>query len=245
MICLFDLSADFWRNYYATGSGVDAYALTLERVEWFRDQYMRTAICCDAPRCQRYDWYSEYKANRREKPQDAIDSLKAIKQQLETWDTPVILCDGFEADDVIASVVDQAWLDEIRIVGQDKDLYQLLSDAVKMVTKNGEIGPADCEKKFGVKPEQMRDYLALCGDVADNVPGADNVGPGRARDLLQRFGSIKGIMAAFEEELLSVRGVGKTTLASLRAWDPSMAVRLVTLMRDAPVDVQKLWKEVA
>lgn len=246
MICLVDLGAEFWRNWFATRSAVDAFDITVERLTWHRDQYERVAVCCDSPRTKRVEWFPEYKANRDEKPKEALDALRAIEQQAESWrGVPVLRCDGYEADDVIATLVEQAWLDEVHILSSDKDLYQLIAANVRLITKRGPVDESGCVEKFGVAPAQIRDYLALCGDAADNVPGCDNVGPGRARDLLNRFGSIKGILAATDEELLSVRGVGQKTLTSLRAWDPTMAVRLVSLLRDAPVNFEELWEELA
>lgn len=245
MICLVDLSGLFWRNYHGSGSDVDAYQLTLDQIEGYRKRYERTAVCCDCGPLLRSEWFPAYKEQRKPKPEDAIDSLRAIEQQAETWDTPLIKLRGYEADDVIATIVDQAWLDDVLIVSSDKDLFQLVSDSVKLMTKNGEVGPEECVKKFGVRPDQMLDYLTLTGDTSDNVPGCTGIGPGRARDLLAKFGSLDAIMAASDEELSSVRGMGEKTLASLRGWDPTLARRLITLLRDAPVSLEKLWNEAA
>jgi DNA polymerase-1 len=245
MICLVDLSGIFWRTFFGSRSDIDAYQLTLEQCEGYRKRFERTAICCDCGPLIRCQWTEDYKANRGEKPQEAIDALRAIEQQAETWDTPVIKCKGYEADDVIASLCDQAWLDDVLIVSSDKDLYQLLSDSVRMVTTRGEIGPDECVKKFGVRPNQMRDYLTLVGDASDNVRGCDGIGPGRARDLLVKFETLEGVMAATEEELRTVRGMGDKTIASLRAWDPTLARRLVTLLTDCPVNLEELWNNEA
>jgi DNA polymerase-1 len=245
MICLVDLSGSFWRAYYGSKSDVDAYQLTLEQCEGYRKRFERTAICCDCGPLLRSEWSQDYKANRGDKPQDAIDSLRAIEQQIETWDTPLLKVRGYEADDLIAGLVDQAWLDDVVIVSSDKDLYQLLSDSVRMLTKNGEIGPEGCVAKFGVKPEQMRDFLALAGDASDNVAGCPGIGPGRARDLLVKFGTLDAVKSATDEELGEVRGMGEKTIANLRAWDPTMAIKLVTLIKSAPVNLEELWKEVA
>jgi DNA polymerase-1 len=244
-ICLVDVSGTFWRNYFGSRSDLDAYQLTLEACESYRRRFRRTAICCDCGPLLRAEWEPSYKANRDEKPQDAIDSLRAIEQQAATWDTPLLKVRGYEADDLLASIVAQAWLDEVVIVSSDKDLYQLLSESVRMITKNGEIGPEGCVAKFGVKPEQMRDFLALAGDASDNVAGCPGIGPGRARDLLVKFGTLDAVKAATDEELGEVRGMGEKTIASLRAWDPTMAVKLVTLIRSAPVNLEELWKGVA
>ncbi len=242
LITLFDLSADFWRNFYATKSDVGAYDLTLESIKYYTNVCQRTAVLCDAPRCKRYDWFPEYKANRKgTKPQEAIDSLQAIKEQVEACGTVIVECDGYEADDLMATLVKQAWPDDAQLVTRDKDLYQLISDSCWLAGKSGLVREPECIEKFGVKPGQIRDFLALTGDAADNIPGCPHTGPGRARDLLQRFQTIKGIQAASDEDLLSVRGIGLKTLTAFRAWDPALAVRLVTLLDDAPVNLEELW----
>jgi DNA polymerase I len=244
-ICIIDLSGCFFRDYFATMSDVDAYALTVERCQFYRDEYRRCIVACDGPHNKRRAWYPEYKATRKEKPVEALDALRAIEQQVGDWGMPIIKLEGYEADDVIASVVSQAWLDDVKIVGVDKDLYQLLSDNVRIVTKRGEVGPAGCVDKFGVRPDQMIDWQTLCGDAVDNVPGCPGVGPGRARDLLQRFDTLDAVLAASDDDLRSVRGVGDKTVTALREWDPSLARRLVTLLTDAPVSIDELWTAVA
>jgi DNA polymerase-1 len=245
MICLVDLSGIFWRNYFGCRSDVDAYQITLEQVEGYRQAYEQTAVCCDCGPLLRKEWFPEYKATRDEKPEDALDSLRAIEQQVQSWRTPLIRLRGYEADDVIATLVEQAWLDEVRIISSDKDLYQLISDSVRLITTRGEVGEAECVAKFGVKPEQMADYLTLTGDSSDNIPGAPGIGPGRARDLLVKFGTLAAVKAASEEELRAVRGMGDKTLASLSEWDPAMAAKLVALIRNVPVTLEDLWSQAA
>lgn len=245
MIVLIDLSAAFFRNYYGTGSDVGAFDITIDQVMHYVKEFEHTAVCCEGGSLLRCDWDPNYKANRPPKPQDAIDSLRAIEQQIESWGVPLVRAKGYEADDVIATLVDQAWLDEVQILGSEKDLYQLISDSVRLIGKRGLIGPAECVEKFGVRPEQIRDWLALCGDVSDNVPGCPGIGPGRARDLLVKFETLDAIMGASDEDLLSVRGIGEKALESLREWDPASAVKLVTLLTDAPVNLSELWEKKA
>lgn len=246
MITLFDLSAEFWRNYYATKSATDAYQLTLEKIQDYASRCDRLAVLCDSPRCKRYDWFPEYKANRiGTKPEDAIGSLDAVKEQLQFLRVPTVECDGYEADDLMATLVKQAWPEDVQLVTRDKDMYQLIDDNVWLLSSKGQIGTAECIEKFGVKPNQIRDFLAITGDVADNIPGCPSCGMARARDLLLAFGSIAGIKAATDEQILAVRKVGLKTLSEIRAWDPTMAVKLVTLLDDAPVVLEELWPTAA
>lgn len=247
MIVLIDLGHVFWTSYFGTGSDVQAYEDTLERVEFYHQQYPRVALACEGRNLKRKEWFPGYKENRKPKPQDAIDSLVAIGQQIASWGVPVVAADGYEADDIIATLAKQAWIDEVGILSNDKDLYQLLTPTVKLITKRGPVGPSECVTKFGVRPDQMRDWLAMVGDGVDGVGattvGCPNCGPGRARDLLARFGSIEAIKALPDAELGKVRGVGPKTLESLRAWDPELALKLVTLLDYAPVQLETLWGE--
>lgn len=245
MITLVDVSAEFWRAYFATRSDVDAYQITLERIQYYRDNCERTAVLCDGSNCIRYSYFPEYKAQRDPKPQDALDSLRSVKEQVASWGMPIIECEGYECDDLMATLVRQAWPEDVQLVVQDKDLYQLISETCWLVGKRGLVREAECIEKFGVRPDQMRDWLALVGDAADNIPGCPNTGPGRARDLLKRFGTIEGIRAATDEEIREVRGIGKKTLDSLRSWDPTLAVKLTTLLDDAPVKLEQIWPLVA
>lgn len=240
-IVLIDLSGNFWPTFYATNSAADAYRQVLDLIDGYRQDYPRTAVCCEGKRPIRFDWFPEYKANRREKPEEASEALRAIINQASTWDIPVLSIDGYEADDVIATLARQAWMDDVHILSKDKDLAALVSENVKLITKRGLMGPAECFEKYGVSPSQIRDWIALVGDAADNVPGCPSCGPGRACDLLAKFGTLDAIRAATDEEILAVRGVGKKTLDSLRAWDPALAVKLVTLIDDAPVTIEQLW----
>lgn len=241
MIVLLDMGYVYWRNYYATRSDIDAYELTVDKAREYHDAHERFAVCCDCPPLRRVVTYPEYKANRDEKPREALDSLRAVEQQIESWGVPILRVEGYEADDLIASLARQA-TEPVRIVSQDKDLFALIRDDVSLVKTDGRIIDAfECRKKFGIDPGQIVDFLTMVGDASDNVPGCPNVGPGRARDLLQKFGTLAAIRTATDEELRAVRGVGEKTLTSLRAWDPSLAQLLVTLESDAPVSLADLW----
>lgn len=247
-VVLVDLSGCFWRDFYGTKSDVEAYRTTIDRIDRYRHEHPRTAVCCEGRNVIRYQWFEHYKANRGDKPDEAKEALRSIITQVSTWDIPVLSIDGFEADDVIATLARQAWMDDVRILSSDKDLMCLLSANVKMVTTGGVIGPTECFEKTGVWPEQMRDWLALTGDVADNIPGCPNTGPGRARDMLQKFGDLESILAAAradvpekDNEVLKIKGVGPKTLHSLQEWDPALALKLVTLLDNAPVELDRLW----
>lgn len=245
MLALIDIGAEFWKNYFGSRSAVTAYELTLERIDWYRHVDCRTVVCCDSPKSKRKEWFDGYKSNRPPKPPEAIESLIAVQQRAATWGVPVVQCEGYEADDIVATLASQAWPEEVHIIGSEKDFFCLISDTVRLIGKHGPIESNECFEKFGVLPYQMTDWLALVGDTADAIPGCPHCGPGRATDLLERFETLDNIRAATDEEILEVHGVGKKTLESLRAWDPALALRLVKLLDDAPVSLERLWNSAA
>lgn len=242
-LTLIDLGAEFWRNYFGSRSAVTGYELTLERIDWYRRECDRTVICCDSPKSLRREWFEGYKSNRPPKPADAIEALNAVQDRVRSWGLPVVQCDGYEADDIVATLARQAWPEDVTVIGSEKDFFPLIGDTVRLMGRGGPIGSNECLEKFGVLPEQMTDWLALVGDAADAIPGCPNCGPGRATDLLERFETLAALRAATDEDILSVRGVGKKTLASLRDWDPDLALKLVRLLDDAPVELEALWKQ--
>ena len=246
MLTLIDLSSVYWPAYFGSKSGTSAYEYTVGLLMEQREKSDRVVVCCDHPQLLRRDWHPDYKANRAEKPADAIEALVSVEQQAKRLALPLLKENGFEADDLIATLCAQAW-EEITIVGQDKDLVQLLTDEVKMLTpKHGLVGPEYCERKFGVRTDQLRDWLALAGDASDNITGCPKVGPGKATDLLQLFGDIEEIKRRAADDpaaILAVPGIGKTVLFSIQEWDPTTDISMATLMSDAPVSLEHLWDE--
>lgn len=244
MITLIDLGSIFWRVYHATKSGHRAYDGTIDDLAWYRQHHQNVIVCADSYSARRKQLSPAYKANRPDKQPEAIDALERV----ETWAAETGRLEkvkGHEADDVIATLTEQAaFMDSVRIVTPDKDLYQLVNDTldVKLITRQGEVDEAGVVARYKVKASQIADWLALSGDAADGIVGCPRVGAGKAAVLLQRFGSLDGILSATDEEILSVRGIGDTVLSGLREWDPTLARELVRLELD--VDVQ-LFREAA
>jgi 5'-3' exonuclease len=168
--------------------------------------YDGVAVCCDSRKSWRKELAPTYKANRPPSEEPMLHQLRLAKEQLAKDGFPVWEAEGFEADDVIASAVARlAQADmpgaEVVIASSDKDLFQLVGDfdgytvRVKSI-RSGEIyDVAGVEKKFGVRPEQIRDWLCLVGDSSDNVKGIKDIGPKRATELLKKHGSLANIYA--------------------------------------------------
>lgn len=245
-LLLIDIGSVFWPCWFATKNQIEAYAHAVDLIERSVRDHWRSVVCCDSPTNWRHKLTAElpteaqYKANREKKPAEAIEALRDVQARVEEWGLPVVLCEGYEADDVIATLVDQAMVYEVRILSEDKDLYQLIDQHCHILTRNGVRDVAGCRKKFSVLPSQMRDLLAMVGDTADNIAGCPGVGPGKAAALLNHFGSLEKVLAAPDAELRAVKGIGEKIVTALREWDPGLALELVSLARDVPVDLTTL-----
>lgn len=151
----------------------------------------------------RHDIYNEYKANRPPAPDDLVAQLKLVEKAANALNFECILKDGYEADDLIATLARKA-NDEKRdaiIISSDKDLMQLISDHVKMFdpVKTKFIAQEDVVAKFGVGPEKVREVQALMGDSSDNIPGVRGVGPKTAAQLINQFGDIESVLCSLDQ----------------------------------------------
>ncbi len=139
-----------------------------------------------------------YKANRPKPPEDLLKQLPIAINWIKKMGFKSLEAPGYEADDIIGTIAKDAKQKNIRvqIVTSDKDLYQLVDDDKVLIydpMKKIKINEEACIKKFGVKPTQIVDYLAIVGDSSDNIPGVKGIGPKGARTLLNEFGSLKKI----------------------------------------------------
>ncbi len=145
-----------------------------------------------------------YKANRSPAPEELIKQLPVAIDWIDKMGYKSLSQSGFEADDMIASVVRQARAHGflVRVVSHDKDLYQLIDDdrvvLVDAITKKV-MNECHCEEKYGVHPRQFIDYQSLIGDTADNVPGVKGIGKVTAQKLLTQFETLDAIYARLDE----------------------------------------------
>ena len=184
----------------------------------------------------RHEMYKEYKANRPPMPTDLAEQIEPIHRIIELMGIKLITISGVEADDVIGTLADQARQKQIDTVIStgDKDMTQLVCKNVKVVnTMTGELlDSKGVEKKFGVPPELITDYLALIGDTSDNVPGVDKVGPKTAVKWLNEYKNIDGIVDNSE----NIPGkVGENLRLGLEQL--SLSKELVTIKKDVDLDV--------
>jgi DNA polymerase-1 len=185
--------------------------------------------------------YSEYKANRPPMPDDLREQLEPLKNICKAIGFPLIEIAGVEADDVIATIVKLAKEKKFKAVvsSLDKDLMQLVQDPNTTIMNTMTHQIFDEKKvfeKFGVKPNQIRDMLALVGDSSDNIPGVPKVGQKTAAKWLNEFDNLEGIIANAE----SIKGVvGENLRNSLAELDRN--VDLVSLRDD--VDIETDFKD--
>jgi DNA polymerase-1 len=184
----------------------------------------------------RRELYSEYKAHRPEAPPDLRSQMRRVEQVLQALRVPIFVSPGVEADDLIASMVVRARQLGLRtvIVSADKDLMPLVGpDVLLWDTMRDRVwGPEEVSQRFGVRVNQVRDWLALTGDSSDNIPGVPSIGPKTAQQLLTAYDDLDGIYARLGE---IERKKLRETLEQHRE-QAFLSRRLVTLKDDCPLE---------
>lgn len=250
---LLDAMALIYRAYYAmvkspriTSKGVNTSAtlgFTNTLYEVLRQEqptHIAVAFDTGAPTLRHAD-FAAYKANREATPDDIINSIPYIKKVIDAFNIPMVMMDGYEADDVIGTLAKRAEIEgfQVYMMTSDKDYGQLVSDNIYMY-KPAKFGqPAQvvdlhgiCEK-YGIgKPEQLIDILGLWGDASDNIPGVPGVGEVKAKKLIAQFGSIENIYANIEEV-----GNPKLKQALIENQEQALTSKmLATIILDVPVE---------
>jgi len=230
-------------GYLSTSRGVPSHAvLILSTMLWklFREEkpdYLAIALDPPGPTF-RDKLFTDYKATRTAMPDDLARQLPYVRRLFEALKTPIIEVSGYEADDVIATVVEQALevddLDIVIVTG-DKDLLQLVGPRVRVLSVLGRTGErvvydeAKVRERWGVEPGQIADVLALMGDSIDNIPGVKGVGEKTAVKLVGQFGSVERLY----ENLTLVQGKLRETLAMSRK-QALLSRELATVSRTVP-----------
>ncbi|MFQ5437621.1 MAG: DNA polymerase, partial [Paracoccaceae bacterium] len=165
-----------------------------------RDAPTHAAVIFDAKgRTFRNDLYALYKANRPPAPEDLVPQFPLTRDATRAFSLPAIELEGFEADDIIATLATRARAagGRVTIISSDKDLMQLVGGGVEMLDamKNRRIDREGVETKFGVGPERVIDVQALAGDSVDNIPGAPGIGIKTAALLIREYGGLDELLA--------------------------------------------------
>ncbi len=196
------------------------------------------AVVFDAPgKTFRDTLYADYKAHRPPMPDELRVQIEPLHQAIRALGLPLLLVEGVEADDVIATLTHQARALDLPVLIStgDKDLAQLSAAGVTLIDtmKNTRLDPAGVEEKFGVPPALIVDYLALVGDSSDNVPGVQGCGPKTAVKWLREYGSLDGVVAAAS----TMKGKAGENLRAVLPHLP-LSRMLVTVKRDVDLPLQ-------
>ena len=183
----------------------------------------------------RHEMYDEYKANRPPMPDDLRPQIQPIYDIVEALGIKIFVVDNVEADDVIGTLAKEAEEKGIPTVIStgDKDLAQLVTKNIKLVNTmtNEVLDQKGVEKKFGVLPDQIIDYLALVGDTSDNIPGVNKVGPKTAVNWLSKYGTVESIIEKSDEISGKVGEYLREGIEQLK-----LSQQLTTIKKDVPLD---------
>src|SRR5215210_4955509 len=187
----------------------------------------------------RMEVYPEYKAHRSSMPEELKVQLDHLDQILEAMNIPAVRAEGFEADDVLATLSRRIPEDvDLKIVTGDQDAMQLVDGRVKVlrttrgVSETKEYGREEVIEEYGVTPEQIPDYKALTGDPSDNIPGVRGIGPKGASSLLQQFGTVENLY----ENLDGVKAKGTRSKLEEGRESAFVSLELARMRFDAPVE---------
>ena len=215
------------------------YSILLNVITRFHPSHI--AITFDvSKKTFRHEQYADYKATRVKAPQELYDQFARVKEGLIALEVPIFEREGFEADDVIATISEKMKEQrdiETYILTSDKDTFQLVDEKTFVLspqkggTENVVYDAKAIHERYGLSPDQMIDFKALRGDPSDNIPGVHGIGEKTAINLLQKYGTLDGIY----ENLDSVKGALHEKLSKGRD-DAFFSKKMVTLIHDVPMD---------
>jgi len=195
--------------------------------------------CFDTPKPTfRHETFKDYKAHRPKTPDDIVSQIPVMKEVLQAFDIPIFEKDGFEADDLIATITQKIPGDVgAYIVTGDLDNLQLVDEKIKVYTLGRGIkdsviyDEAKVVERFGVKPSQMNDFKALTGDASDNIPGVAGIGKKTAAELIKEYGSIKNLYDELATDTAVVKPKIKEALKNNKE-NAFLSLQLVQTKRD-------------
>jgi len=197
-----------------------------------------TVVVWDAGMSGRKEVSADYKAQRRSRPDLLKLQWPHLRPLVEAFGYHNISVEGFEADDVIATLAEQAKERGIAVmvVSGDRDAYQLVEDGVRIMTTSRGITDTKVYDRqgvidrYGIPPELVPDFLGLKGDTSDNIPGVPGIGDKTAAELLQRFGDLETVLGSVDE----ISGAKRKQNLIEHADDARMSKQLATMVRDVP-----------
>ena len=230
-----------------TSQGINTSALfgftqtLLEIINRHTPTHLAVAFDTAAP-TQRHVEFPEYKAQREAMPEDLSQALPHVRQMIEALNIPILILDGYEADDIIGTMVRRAEKAGFTsyMVTPDKDFGQLVSEKTfiykpsRMGDGDEILGVPEILKKWGIeRPEQVIDILALWGDASDNIPGVPKIGEKTASKLISQYGSVENLIANRSE----LKGKLKESVETHQE-QAHLSKRLATILCDTPIPEQ-------
>ncbi len=202
-----------------------------------------TIVVWDAGHSGRKELAPEYKATRQSRPDLLKEQWPHLAPLVEAFGYRNVVVDGFEADDVIASIAEKARAEHVPVVvvTGDRDIFQLIDPESRVKVMATGRGITDTKlydhqavvDRYGIPPELIPDFYGLKGDTSDNIPGVPGIGDKTASDLLQRFGDLETVLASIDE----ISGAKRKENLTNHADDARLSKQLATIRRDVPVDV--------
>ncbi len=218
--------------------------LTEDRVEASKPDYL--VVCFDYPAPTfRHREFEEYKATRKKTEPALAGQIPLAKEIVDALNISLVEKEGYEADDLIATLVEKfsPFAEEIVIVTGDKDALQLVNDKVFVLSEPKDIffTREKVQEKYGVQPEALTDVFALSGDVTDNIPGVAGIGEKTAVKLIQQFGSIENLYANLDKssgEVITSEVITSRVKENLEKSKENafLSKKLLILSRDVPLE---------
>lgn len=230
------------KNGQETGA-VYGYLLTLfKAIKDLKPDYI--VACFDTKaKTFRHEKFENYKAQRPLTPSGIVSQVPIAKEVLEAFKIPVFAKDGFEADDLIATICKLCEKEniEIYILTGDMDSLQLVNEKIKIYTLGKGIKDTviydiiKVKERFGVSPDQMNDFKALTGDPSDNIPGVAGIGKKTATEIIQKYGSIKNLYEELATDTAVLKPKVKEALRQNRE-NAFMSRELVEMKKDVDLN---------
>lgn len=247
-VVLIDGSSYLYRAFYAlpplkspdgkpTGAIYGFIRMLLKTINLFNTPYI--AVAFDLPgKTVRHEKFKEYKATRKETPNDLKAQIPTIKEIIKLLGINIIEKPSYEADDIIATLSKKAEKEgyEVIIVTPDKDMNQLINENIKIYNpmKDEIVDTEKIKENYGILPTQFLDYLTLIGDNIDNIPGIKGVGPKTATLLLNEFGNLENILKNIDK----LKGKLKEYFQEVKLEDVLSMKDLLKLHDDLEIDLE-------
>ncbi|MFH1655325.1 MAG: DNA polymerase I [Candidatus Omnitrophota bacterium] len=244
---LIDANSFCYRSYYAIRNLSTSYGQPTNAIFGFINMLKKIlqnknieflGICFDVSRKTfRQAKFSEYKIHRPPMPDELKTQISLIKEIITAYNIPIFEMEGFEADDVIATLAKKATKEnlDVFIISSDKDIFQLIDEHIKIYSPNKETVVYDLnnfKSRFNVPPDKITDLIGLMGDAADNIPGVKGIGEKTAVNLLAQFGSLENLL----KNLDKIKSENIRELLTQQKNQAIMSKELAELDREVPLE---------